>query len=150
MPQAGAYLIVDGHSIIHAWPELRKHHLVSAKRHLARDELLRRMRHLQDMSGERVIVVFDGIGSRVTEEREPGGLQIFYADAGTTADTVIERLAAKYAGTHRIRVATADGMIRETIHAAGADWLSPEMLKDLCERTEKEMRERIARSGARR
>lgn len=146
MSEAGAYLIVDGHSIIHAWPELRRLHRLSAKRHLAREELLRRMRHLHDLGSERVIVVFDGVGGRVSEEREPGGLQVFYADAATTADTVIERLATKYAARHRIRVATADHMVRETVHAAGADWLSPEMLRDLCERTERDMRARIGRS----
>lgn len=146
MPEAGAYLIVDGHSIIHAWPELRRLHRLSAKRHLAREELLKRMRHLQDLGGERVIVVFDGAGARVSEEREPGGLQVFFADAATTADTVIERLATKYAARHRIRVATADNMVRETIHAAGADWLSPDMLKDLCDRTEQDMRKRIGGS----
>ena len=55
------------------------------------------MRLLQDMTGQRVVVVFDGTGRRLTEEREDGGIQVFYADAGQTADSVIERLAAKYA-----------------------------------------------------
>jgi predicted RNA-binding protein with PIN domain len=144
MPPSHRYLIVDGHSVIHAWEELARLHRVSARRHLAREELMKRMRHLQDMTGERVVVVFDGIGSRVSEEREKGGLQIFYADAGTTADTVIERLAARHATTHPLRVVTADGMIRDSIHSSVAFWLSPDSLRDECDRAEKEMRKRIA------
>ena len=139
------YLLVDGHSIIHAWPELRALHRQAARRHTARDLLLQRMRHYQDMTGERVIVVFDGPQARLTEEREPEGLQIFYADAGTTADTIIERLTGKYAAQHTIRAATADGMIRETVTAFGAHWLSPESLRQMCDDAEGEMRRRIGR-----
>lgn len=137
------FLLIDGHSIIHAWPELRSLHLQAARRHTARDLLLQRMRHYQDMTGERVIVVFDGTQSRTTEERETGGLQIFYADAGKTADSIIERLVAKYATQHPMRAATADGMIRETVSAFGGNWISPETLRILCDEAEGEMRRRI-------
>ena len=138
-----SYLIIDGHSVIHAWPELRKLHVVAARRHLAREELLRHMRHLQDMTGERVVVVFDGSRAKTSEEREKDGVQIFYADAAATADAVVERLAAKYSAKHRIRVTTADGMVRDSVQASGAEWLSPEALRGECERAEGEMRRRI-------
>ncbi len=139
----GRYLLVDGHSIINAWPELRVLHRQAARRHTARDLLLQRMRHYQDMTGERVIVVFDGPQPRTTEEREPEGLQIFYADAGTTADTIIERLVAKYAKEHTLTAATADGMIRETVTAFDAYWVNPDALKRMCDDAEGEMRRRI-------
>ena len=137
------YLLIDGHSIIHAWPELRLLHLQAARRHLAREQLLQRMRHYQDMSGERVIVVFDGTQSRTSEDRETSGLQIFYAEAGKTADSIIERLVAKYAGQHPMRAATADGMIRETVSAFGGTWISPETLRTICDEAEGEMRRLI-------
>ncbi len=141
MPDSGvSFIIVDGHSVMHAWPELKRHQQVSSKRAIAREELMRRMRTLQDMSGSRVVVVFDGTQSQTTEEREKQGLQVFYADSATTADTVIERLAARYAKRHSIRVVSADGMVRETVMAFGAGWISPDGLKDLCERAESEMR----------
>ena len=138
------FLLVDGHSIINAWPELRVLHRQAARRHTARDLLLRHMRHYQDMTGERVIVVFDGPQSRTTEEREPQGLQIFYADSGTTADTIIERLVARYSQEHTMTAATADGMIHETVTAFGAHWVSPESLKRMCDDAEGEMRRRIS------
>lgn len=136
-----SFIIVDGHSVMHAWPELKVHQRVASKRAVAREELLKRMRTLQDMSGSRVVVVFDGTQSQTTEEREKQGLQVFYADSATTADTVIERLAARYAKKHPLRVVSADGMVRETVMAFGADWISPDTLKDLCERAESAMRE---------
>lgn len=139
-----AYLILDGHSVIHAWPDLQKLHRTAAKRHLAREELLKRMRHFQDMTGERVVVVFDGTGARVSEQREQGGLQVFYADPGTSADIVVERLAAKHAPVHRIRVVTADGMVRDSVSASGAEWMSPAALLAECGRVEAEMRRRTS------
>lgn len=142
---APRYLIVDGHSIIHAWDDLRRLHLRTEKRYLAREELLKRMRTLQDMSGERVVVVFDGTGSKITDERETDGVQVFYADAGHTADAVIERLAAKYAAQFAIRVCTADRMIWDGVRASGAEWISPDMLRFEVERAEGEMRGRIAK-----
>lgn len=138
------YLLIDGHSVIHAWPELRKEHQVASRRHLARTELLKRLRNLQDMSGMQVVVVFDGAKQGTNEEREPDGLQIIYADPGTTADTIIERLVAKYAAERPMRVASADGMVRETILSLGAEWISPEILRSLCDDAERDMRARLA------
>lgn len=138
------FLIIDGHSIIHAWDELRKLHVQRGDlRFRAREELLKRMRTLQDLTGERLVVVFDGTQSRLTDEREDGGVQVFYADAGHTADSVIERLAAKYADQFAIRVCTADRMIWEGVRASGAHWISPDDLQDELQRAEKDMRSRL-------
>jgi predicted RNA-binding protein with PIN domain len=126
---APRFLIVDGHNVIHAWDDLRRLHLRGEKRYLAREELLRRMRTLQDMSGERVVVVFDGTGSKITDEHSLNDVQVFYADAGHTADALIERLAAKYAAQFALRVCTADRMIWEGATASGAEWISPDTLR---------------------
>ena len=144
MPAPPTYLLVDGHSVIHAWPELRREHRVSARRHLARNELLKRLRNFQDMTGTQVVVVFDGARQGTNEEREPQGLQIIYADPGTTADTVLERLVARYGKERPMRVVSADGMVRETILSLGAEWISPEILRSLCDAAETSMRSRLA------
>ena len=139
------YLLIDGHNVIFAWPELRRDHRVASRRHLARAELLRRLRNLQDMTSVQVVVVFDGAKQGTNEEREPDGLQIIYADPGTTADTIIERLVAKYVAERPMRVASADGMVRETVLALGADWISTEMLRSLCDDAESDMRSRLSK-----
>jgi len=150
MPSPLSYLLVDGHSVLHAWPELKRHQVVASKRHLARTELLKRLRDFQDSSGSQVVVVFDGTQAQMTEEREKDGLQIIYADSGNSADHLIEKLAAKYAKTHPMRVVSADGMVGETVMAFGADWISPDMLKTLCQGADKEIQQQIDKLKSRR
>jgi uncharacterized protein len=123
------YLLVDGHSIIFAWPELRLLH--ERRTSLARDALIRQLRDFQDWSGIHVVVVFDGRGGRVSQEAEPGEIQVFYSRVGQTADSIIERLASKYAERFRLIVATGDYLEQETASASGAETLSPEGLREL-------------------
>lgn len=116
------YLIVDGHSVIFAWPELRELH--ARRSSLARDELAKRLRHYQDWTGTRVVVVFDGKGAQISAMAEPGDIQIFYSRGGQSADAVVERLASKYAREFRIAVATDDFLEQETVAASGAETMS--------------------------
>ena len=123
------YLIVDGHSVIFAWPELRELH--QRRTSLARDALVRKLRDYQDWTGVRAIVVFDGRGSAVDASAEPGEIQIFYSRAGQTADSVVERLASKYGSQYRLLVATSDYLEQETASACGAECISAEALRGL-------------------
>lgn len=122
------YLIVDGHSVIFAWPELRKLH--ARRTALGRDELVKILTEYQDASGVRVVAVFDGKGTERNEATVPGGIQIFYSAAGQTADSIVERLVAKYAGQHEITVATSDFMEQQTVTSFGALVVSAEGLRD--------------------
>lgn len=123
------YLLVDGHSIIFAWPELRLLH--DRRTALARDALVRQLRDYQDWTGIRVVVVFDGRGPAVSHEAAPGEIQVFYSRSGQTADSIIERLASKYAERFQLVVATGDYLEQETASASGAETVSPEGLRDL-------------------
>lgn len=123
------HLIVDGHSVIFAWPELRA--LQEKRSSLAREALIKQLRHYQDWTDVRVVVVFDGRGAKVSELSDPGEIQIFYSRAGQTADAVIERLAAKYAANFDLTVATSDSMECQTVIACGGRCISPEGLRDL-------------------
>ena len=121
------YLIVDGHSIIFAWPTLRQLHARRAS--LAREALIKELRHYQDWTGVRVAVVFDGTGQRVTALSEPHDVQIFYARRNQSADAIIERLASKYASRFEMTVATSDSLVMETVNASGAACISPDALR---------------------
>ncbi len=124
------YLLVDGHSVVFAWPELRKLHV--RRMASAREALIKTLTDYQDHSGVQVVLVFDGQGARTTEESEPDGIQVFYAPAGRTADGIIERLVAKYAGTYRLVVATSDGLEQQTAISFGAAGVvSAEGLRDV-------------------
>ena len=123
------YLIVDGHSVIFAWPELRK--LQARRSSLARDVLIRQLRAYQDWTGVHVVVVFDGKGKKVDVTSEPADVQVFYSRTGQSADAIIERLASKYAKRFELMVATSDLMEAETVHACGAESISPDGLREL-------------------
>lgn len=129
------YLIVDGHSIIFAWPKLRRLH--AERSSLARETLIKDLRHYQDWTGVRVVVVFDGQGERVGEISDPHDVQIFYARRGQSADAIIERLATKYGARFEITVATSDSLVMETVNVSGASCISPDGLRKLLEAVEK-------------
>ena len=133
MPQRTRYLIVDGHSIIFAWPELRKLH--QRRSSLAREALIKQLRHYQDWTGVPVVIVFDGKGRQVNTSSDPGDVQVVYSRQGQTADAIIERLASKYAERFDLAVATSDLAEAETVHACGAEWLSPRSLRELLQQT---------------
>ena len=120
---------MDGHSIIFSWPELRALH--ERRSSLAREALVKQLRDYQDWSGVRVVAVFDGKGSAISHEAVPGEVQVFYSRGNQTADSIVERLASKYASQFEVTVATSDALERETVHAAGAESVSPEMLRKM-------------------
>jgi len=131
------YLIVDGHSVIFAWPELRKLH--ARRTGLGREALVKLLTQYQDASGVRVVAVFDGKGGKISEESEPGGIQVFYSAAGQTADAIVERLVATYAHEHEITVATSDHMEQQTAISFGAYTVTAEGLRDVLRDAETEM-----------
>ena len=68
---------------------------------------------------------------RSTATSEPAEVQVFYSRSGQSADAIIERLASKYAKRFELMVATSDLMEAETVHACGAESISPDGLRGL-------------------
>src|SRR5436305_7277395 len=129
MSESTRYLIVDVHSIIFAWPELRRLH--ARRSSLAREALLKQLRNYQDWTGVAVVIVFDGKGQQIDASSEPGDVQIFYSRSGQSADAIIERLASKYAKRFELMVATSDMMEAHTVQSCGAEWISSEAMRVL-------------------
>ncbi|MCX6971244.1 MAG: NYN domain-containing protein [Verrucomicrobia bacterium] len=136
-------LIVDGHSMIFQWPELSKNYATEGAS--VRDSLVRMLTALQDNSDWTVAVVFDGRGIKASSEGDPGGIKIFYSRDGQTADSIIERLAAKYAVNCDVTVATDDHLERTTVEAFGAMSISSRQLQSEIEAAEQEVRVTIQR-----
>lgn len=128
------FLLVDGNNVIHAWSDLLALH--RRRRGTAHLELCRRLRAYHDGGDERVVVVFDGRGEKVEEEREKGGFQVIYTDGGSTADDVIERLSLKYSGRYELTVATDDLAEQQMVMSHGAHVMSADGLRKLLERSE--------------
>jgi uncharacterized protein len=134
-------LIVDGHSIIFQWPELAAEHRTNQSG--ARQSLVHTLTRLHDNSDWHVAVVFDGRNPRSSDASEPGGIQIFYSAADRTADSVIERLVAKYSHQFEVTVATDDHMERTTVQSFGARAMSSLQLRDELARAESELAGRL-------
>jgi predicted RNA-binding protein with PIN domain len=134
------FLLVDAHNLIFATPDLADLHRRNPA--AAREQLVRLLERHQDASGVRIVVVFDG-GTQPNTTAAlsgPAGVQVFYPQSGQTADAIIERLALKYAATHRLTVATNDNLIRTAAIAAGASTMDSETLLAELQRAEDEMR----------
>lgn len=133
-------LIVDGHSAIFAWSELRELHAHQPLR--ARKELIAMLTRYQD-ARERthVVLVFDGKGKTTgSEGGMDGDILVLYSRSGETADTVIERLVARKGKTMKITVASNDRLELDTVSAFGADCIGLRTLAEMLDETDRSHR----------
>jgi len=142
------YLLVDAHSVIFSWPELRRIH--QNRQESGRDELVKRLTLYQDASEYRVVAVFDGRGPSTTSSSEPNGIQVFYSSGKKTADSVIERLCAKYGSEHDLTVVTNDLLESQTAITFGALAVSVETFLNWISSAEKETRRLIKKNSSKR
>jgi predicted RNA-binding protein with PIN domain len=141
-------LLVDGHSVIFAWPDLAEIHRRNTAS--ARENLVRRLTGLQDSTAWEVAVVFDGRGAKASSDSVPHGIAVFYSKSGQTADEIIERLAAKYAASCEVTVATDDNMERTTVEALGGMSISTDQLLAEIDSAGSALRDRIQNIGKKR
>ncbi len=121
------HLVVDGHSVIFSLPRLCALH--ASRPRAARAALVKALQQFQDFSGTRVSVAFDGRGGE-GEFCPPGAVEIRYAEAGQTADAIIERAVAAHPRPAEIVVVTRDDPERAMVESLGARALSPLGLLD--------------------
>ncbi len=128
------YLVVDGHSVIFSWPDLRSLH--ERNRGLARKALADQLRQLHDTTSWRVTLVLDGkLGTPVANTSpKKTDMVMCYATVDQTADSIIERLVAASGVAGDILVITADEAERLTVESLGAGTASPDWLRKELER----------------
>jgi predicted RNA-binding protein with PIN domain len=123
------WILVDGYSVLHAWPKLRR--LAGRSLEQQREALVHVLRQYADQSGRRVTVVFDGYAAKHKPKgREPvRGVEVVFSETGKTADDVIERLVAAAERRERILVVTSDNAERQTVEGLGAHSQSAEVFE---------------------
>lgn len=110
------------------------------RRRAAYQELCYRLTAYQDQSGERVVAVFDGRGDRLEEDSPERGIQVFYSDSQRSADSILERMAARYAKEYEITVATDDVAVQDAAAGSGGHAISSQSLRDRLDRADAQFR----------
>jgi len=114
------WVLVDGYSVLHFWPQLRR--LAGRSLQHQREILITVLRQFGDATDRRVTVVFDGYAAkRKPDQNEPTlGVEVIFSNEGKTADDVIERLVAEAERPGKIYVVTSDNLERRTVEMLGA------------------------------
>jgi predicted RNA-binding protein with PIN domain len=120
--------VVDGHSVIFSWTDLRVLH--QQDRAAARKALADRLRVLHDSTPWRVTLVLDGTHGSAPGPRQPNDMVMVYATADQTADSIIERLVASSGAAAEVLVITADEVERRLVESLGASTASPAWLRE--------------------
>jgi predicted RNA-binding protein with PIN domain len=148
-------LIVDGYNVAHAWPQTKSLLNAGAPLDEVRRALVTRLSAHAAATGLRIIVVFDAPsrrGSMATDAPAAevvDGVEIrFGGGAFGSADHLIERFvydALRQAAAERVRVVTADRLIRDMVRAMGAETIDPTALYAEIDQTDTETQGRIGR-----
>jgi len=112
-------ILVDGFSLLHAWPDLAKGHA----RHsgAARGELVKVLTQYSDACGTPISVIFDGGGAPAGTPKAHSETQVevLYSRVGQTADAIIERVTHRMKQFGEVLVVTDDFAERDTVMSLG-------------------------------
>ena len=123
------HVLIDGYSVVHAWPGLRA--AMARSLESARDRLVAELTRLQDAVGIPVAVVFDSrVRGRPSHGETPAGIEVVFTRKGMTADTFIERLLAKSRSPERFLVVTDDGAESFMVRTLGGQVITAEQLSE--------------------
>ena len=122
------WILVDGYSVLHAWPRFATRKARGLSLQQRREMLVGLLRQYADHGRRRVTLVFDGYAAkRKPEGTEPTpGVEVLFSERGKTADDLIERLVGQSEHKANALVVTSDNMERQTVEAMGAHTTSAE------------------------
>jgi predicted RNA-binding protein with PIN domain len=114
------WILVDGYSVLHAWPRFATRKARQLPLQQRREMLVGVLRQYADHSRRRV----------TAEGKEPThGVEVIFSERGKTADDAIERLVAGTGDKGKILVVTSDNAERQTVEAMGAQTTSAEVFE---------------------
>lgn len=112
-------ILVDGYSLLHAWPELAE----GEPRHsaAAREALVRELTRYHDVVRTPITIFFDGSGAPAGTPKVPSSpeVEILYSKVGQTADQMIERVAYRMQKFGEVLAVTNDFAERDTVISLG-------------------------------
>ena len=121
------WLIIDGYNLLHCVEELKA--LLNTDIELARHKLVRKVEGTAGRMAQQTTIVFDGKESGQDAALTSKHLEIYFSPGKHTADTIIERLVAKFPTPGKILVVTSDRAEADAVLSDGAQVMSsPEFL----------------------
>jgi uncharacterized protein len=138
------HYLVDGYSVIHSRPDLRK--ALGKRLAHARELLIQRLQQYQDHAGERVTLFFDGRSGPepkppAKKKKSEAPIEVVFSSEGQSADMLIEQRVGRSSAPSQYLVVTADHAIENTVGALGASSISPDSFFEMVVRAEKEFGE---------
>ena len=124
------WLIIDGYNLLHTEDALAQ--LLRTDLQLARHRLVRMVEATALRMAKQTTIVFDGREGGQDEALTSKHLEIYYSPGKHTADTIIERLTARYPAPEKILVVTSDRAEADTVLSSGAQVISSQEFMALC------------------
>ncbi|MDF7806147.1 NYN domain-containing protein [Pontiellaceae bacterium B12219] len=124
------WLIIDGYNVLHMVDELKA--LLNSDIELARHRLIRMIEGPALRMARQTTVVFDGKEAGQDAALTSKHLEIYYSPGKHTADTIIERLVARYSTPEKILVVTSDRAEANAVLSDGAQVMSAQEFIDQC------------------
>ena len=125
------WILVDGYSVLHAWPRFATRKARGLSLQQRREMLVGLLRQYADHGRRRVTLVFDGYAAKHKPEgrESASGAEVLFSERGKTADDMIERLVGQAEHKADILVVTSDNMERHTVESMGAHTTSAEVFE---------------------
>lgn len=124
------WLIIDGYNLLHVVDELKA--LLRSDIALARHRLVRMIEGTAHRMARQTTIVFDGKEAGQDDALTSKHLEIYFSPGKHTADTIIERLVARYNDPARILVVTSDHAEADAVLSDGAQVMSSPEFMDQC------------------
>jgi predicted RNA-binding protein with PIN domain len=140
------WLIIDGYNLLHVVDELNP--LLASDIQLARHRLVRLLENTAHRMAQQTTIVFDGRAYGQDDALTSKHLEIFYSSGKHTADTVIERLVARYPAPGKILVVTSDRAEANAVLSDGAQVMSSREFMDQCRLDSRKTVTKRTRPGA--
>lgn len=130
-------LIIDGYSLMHRIPGLAGR--AGSNLAGARQRLIQFVERTAHSIAETTTIVFDGQQSGGASPVESTSIEVIFAPADRTADTIIEQMVHDEADREQVLVVASDRLELENVSAAGALAMSCDQYLDLCRQHEQDL-----------
>ncbi|VGO13369.1 hypothetical protein PDESU_01925 [Pontiella desulfatans] len=139
------WILIDGYNLLHTMDELAS--LLRTDTQLARHRLVRMVEGTAHRMAPKTTIVFDGREAGQDDALTSNHLEIYFSPGRHTADTIIERLVARFPNPGKILVVTSDRAEANVVLSDGAQVMSSQEFMAQCEADSRKTVQKQPRPG---